>query len=134
MNAPGSVTPGASSLSERQRKSWSFVGRIPVAANRPLGDAVLKLLDRLENSHSDEERKFLEVAGGASAFLSVTGQCYRFEDFRESARPGHVQSLEFAHVIRWLERKEAQTSSVEEEKALRTAADALAFIDSSGQH
>lgn len=105
-----------------------------MTVNKPLGDATLMLLDRLEGSHSDEEREFLEVAGGASAFLSVTGQCYRFEDFRESTRPGHVQSLEFAHVTRWLERKEAQASSSEEEKALRTAADALAFIDASGQH
>lgn len=98
-----------------------------------LGDAVLLLLEYLQHSHSAEEKKCLEVAGGAAAFLSATGQLYRFEDFRASVKPGLLRSLAFADVMRWLEHKEAQSSSAEEKRTLRTAIDALAFVDSSGQ-
>jgi hypothetical protein len=105
-----------------------------VTSTNPLGDAVLLLLEHLQSSHSDEERKLLEVAAGASAFLSATGQLYRFEDSRESKWPGDMRPLAFADVILCLERKEAQASSSEEKRALRTGIAALAFIDSSGQH
>jgi hypothetical protein len=88
----------------------------------------------MQNSRSDEERRILEVAGGASAFLSTTGQIFRFEDFRKSMASGHVRSFSFADVIRHLERMRAQALSAEEKETLRTASDALAFIESSGQH
>jgi len=105
-----------------------------VTSANPLGDAVLLLLEYLQSSHSPEEKKCLETAGGAAAFLSATGQRYRFEDFRTGRQPGLVRSLAFADVMRCLERKEAQASSAEEKHTLRAAMDALAFVDSSGQH
>ncbi|HEX8702071.1 MAG TPA: hypothetical protein VF815_24790 [Myxococcaceae bacterium] len=98
-----------------------------------LGDAVLLLLKYLQSSHSPEEKRCLEVAGGASAFLSVTGQLYRFEDFRAGMMPSRARSMAFADVIRCLERKEAQASSAGEKETLRVAIDALAFIEASGQ-
>jgi hypothetical protein len=102
-------------------------------SDNPLGDAVLLLLKHLQNSPSDEERKLLDVAGGAAAFLSTTGQLYLFEDFRKSMTSGHVQSFSFANVIRHLERMRAQAPSAEEKETLRAASDALVFIESSGQ-
>jgi hypothetical protein len=105
-----------------------------VTSDNPLGDAVLLLLEHLRNSRSDEERRLLEIAGGASAFLSFTGQLYRFEDFRESPRADRVESLSFAQAIRHLEQLRARVRSTPEEEALRTASDALVFIESSGQH
>jgi hypothetical protein len=127
------IEPRARRVARCPRRALSL-GRLPVTSDNPLSDAVLLLLEYLQNSHSDKERQFLEVAGGASAFLSVTGQLYRFEDFRESTKSSHVKSLSFADIIRYLERKAAQASSAEEKRSLHAAIDALAFIDSSGQH
>lgn len=105
-----------------------------MTSDNPLGDAVLRLLTRLQSSRSDEERRLLELAGGAAAFLSNSGQLYRFEDFRKSLQPGHVESLSSAPVIGHLEQLRAQVPSAEDEEALRTASEALVFIESSGQH
>jgi hypothetical protein len=104
-----------------------------VTPNNPLGDVVLLLLQYLQNSHSDEEKKLLEFASGASSFLSRTGQLYRFEDFHTATTFGHVQSLSFAQVIRLLERLWGQAPSTGEKETLHAAIDALAFIESSGQ-
>jgi hypothetical protein len=105
-----------------------------VTSANSLGDVVLLLVEYLQGSHSAEDKKCLEVAGGASAFLSATGQLYRFEDFQASIKAPHAQSLAFADVIRCLERKAAQASSTGEKETLRAAIDALAFIDTSKQH
>jgi plasmid stabilization system protein ParE len=105
-----------------------------LTSDNPLGDAVLLLLEYLRNSHSDEERKLIEVAGGAVAFLSTSGQLYRFEDFRKGVRPGPVRSFSFADVIHHLEQRRAQARSTEVEETLEAAIDALVFIESSGQH
>jgi hypothetical protein len=105
-----------------------------VTADNPLGDAVLLLLKYIRNSHSAEERRILEVAGGASAFLSTTGQIYRFEDFRKSMASDYVRSFSFSDVIRYIEHMRVQALSAEERETLRTASDALVFIESSGQH
>ncbi|HEX5745739.1 MAG TPA: hypothetical protein VFZ09_05815 [Archangium sp.] len=105
-----------------------------MSSDNPLGDAVLLLLERRRNSRSDEERKLLEIASGTVAFLSNTGQIYRFEDFRKGLQPGHVQSLSFADVIQYLEKQRTQTQSAEDKETLRAASDALLFIEASGQH
>ncbi len=105
-----------------------------MTSDNPLGDAVLLLLKHLQSSPDDEARRLLEVAGGAAAFLSNTGQLYPFEDFRARMRPDRVQSLSFANVIHHLEQMRAQAQSAEEKETLRAASDALVFIESSGQH
>jgi len=105
-----------------------------VSADNPLGDAVLLLLERLRNSRSVEERKLLEIASGAVAFLSNTGQIYRFEDFRQGMQPGRVRSFPFVDVTQYLEKLRTQTQSANDKETLRAASDALVFIESSGQH
>ncbi|MCY1077765.1 hypothetical protein [Archangium lansingense] len=105
-----------------------------MSSDNPLGDAVLLLLEYRRNNRSAEERKLLQIASGAVAFLSNTGQLYRFEDFRKGLQPGHVRSLAFADVIHYLEQRRAQTQSAEDKETLRGASDALVFIESSGQH
>jgi hypothetical protein len=105
-----------------------------VTADNALGDAVLVLLEYFRRGDSEEEREVLEVAAGAVAFLSFSGQLYRFEDFRESLRAARVESLSFARVRGRLEELRAQARSTPEREALRTASDALVFIESSGQH
>ena len=103
-------------------------------SGNPLGDAFLLLFKYRQSSHSDSERRLLELAGGATAFLSTSGQLYRFEDFRKDMRPGHVRSLSFAKVTHYLEQMGARARSAEEKETLRAASDALVFIESSGQH
>jgi hypothetical protein len=105
-----------------------------VSSDNPLGDAVLLLLEYRRNSRSDGERKLLEIASGASAFLSNTGQLYRFEDFRKDMQRGQVRSFSFADVIHYLEKLRTQEPSAENKDTLRAATDALVFIESSGQH
>ena len=105
-----------------------------MSSDNPLGDAMMRLLEYLRNSHSSEERKLLQVASGAVAFLSNTGQLYRFEDFRKGLQPGQVRSLSFADVIRYLEKRRAQVQSAEDKETLGAASEALVFIEYSGQH
>ncbi|HYO71814.1 MAG TPA: hypothetical protein VEU33_37630 [Archangium sp.] len=103
-------------------------------SDNPLGDAVLLLLERRRNSRSEGERKLLEIASGAVAFLSNTGQLYRFEDFRKGLQPGQVRSLSFVDVTHYLEKLRTQAQSAEHKETLRGASDALIFIEASGQH
>ncbi|MFE8598160.1 hypothetical protein [Archangium violaceum] len=105
-----------------------------MSSDNPLGDAVLLLLEYRRNSRSDEERKLLAIASGAVAFLSNTGQIYRFEDFRKGMQPGSLRSFSFADVIQYLEKLRTQTQSVKDKETLRDASDALVFIESSSQH
>lgn len=105
-----------------------------MSSDNPLGDAVLLLLEYRRNSRSNEERKLLEIAGGASSFLSTSGQLYRFEDFRKNLQPGHVRSLSFADVVHYLEQLRTQAQSAEDKETLRGAIEALIFIEDSGQH
>ncbi|WP_375765311.1 hypothetical protein NR798_26725 [Archangium gephyra] len=103
-------------------------------SDNPLGDAVLLLLEYRRNSRSAEERKLLEIASGAVAFLSNTGQLYRFEDFRKGIQPNQVRSLSFADVIHYLEQRRARVQSAEDKETLQGASEALVFIEASGQH
>jgi len=105
-----------------------------VTLENPLGDAVLLLHEYCQRSPSEDERRLLEIAGGAAAFLSFTGQLYRFEDFRKNGTPAHVRTLSLARVTRALEHMRTQASSADERETLRAAMDALDFIDSSEQH
>lgn len=105
-----------------------------MTSDNPLGDAVLLLLEYLRNSHSDGERKLLEIASGAVSFLSTSGQIYRFEDFRKSLQPGHVRSFSFVGVTHYLEKLRTQAQSAKDKETLRSASDALVFIEASGQH
>lgn len=98
-----------------------------------LGRAMLLLLERLQESRSGEERRSLEVASGATAFLSRTGQLYPFEEFHQATKVGHIQSVSFSNEIRLLERLWSQAPSAEERDCLHVAISALAYVESSGQ-
>ncbi|HEX5752190.1 MAG TPA: hypothetical protein VFZ09_38610 [Archangium sp.] len=98
-----------------------------------LGDAMLRLLESLRKSESEEERRILEIASGAAAFLSRSGQRHRFEDFNKAMKPGPIPSVSFAEEIRFLEHWWARAPSASEKDSLLVAIRALAYIESSGQ-
>lgn len=102
-------------------------------SSNSLGGAMLRLLEYLRKSESEEERRIFELASGAAAFLSRSGQFHRFEDFHKAMKPGPIQSVSFADEIRFLERWWARALSASDKDSLHVAIRALAYIESSGQ-
>jgi hypothetical protein len=97
------------------------------------GDAMPLLGKYQEDSLSEEECEFLDVANGAIAFIYFTGQLYRFDEFRTSRPSGHPSGSSFGQVTELLERIRRKASSADEKEILLAIMDALAFIEISGQ-
>lgn len=104
-----------------------------MSSQDPLGDAFRLLLGFVQKLHTGEERQLLEVAAGAAAFLSFTGQLHRFEDFRRSPAVFAETAPEFDKVIRLIERMKGAVASEEMGESLLTAVHAVAYVGASDQ-
>lgn len=94
----------------------------------------MKALDRCSAaSESPEEKELFRLASAAVAFISFSGQLYRFAEFRKGLAPGHARTAFFSRAMALLERTRANTPSPEEAEILLATIDALDFIESTSQ-
>jgi hypothetical protein len=95
---------------------------------RSLALQLMRVLDRRAAvSPSPEEKELFRLANAAVAFLSFSGQLYRFEEFRKESPAGHERAAFFADAKALLERTRMGATSSEEKELLVSATDALDF-------
>ena len=100
---------------------------------RSLGDVSVLLVEYLWRSTSASETTALRTASGAAAYLSCSGQIYRFEDSLQKAPSSPFQAQSHPEVHSLLQALASRSSSAAERETLHVAIRALAYIEASGQ-